>query len=254
MPHKLGLLERLFGKRLAKSGTGWVCCANGVVWKLDLSDLMHRWIVYGDYEGSSRLDWVRGWLGTGGNVIDSGANIGQMLLYMAPITGVKIFAFEPLQAANYWINECLKRQTGWQVELYSVGLSDKSTTAVVQVDGPRTTLRQDWYQGKNLETTEVQLERLDQLMKPEMTGSIRLWKLDVEGHEIEALQGAEGLLKKQKIEAIYIEVSRGQYQQVQQLLASLGYELFAFRGRGLLDKVFRPPEGTTELVAMPASY
>ena len=50
-PHKLGICERLFGKALARHGICWVPTAAGIDWKLDLTVVPHRWIVYGKVGG-----------------------------------------------------------------------------------------------------------------------------------------------------------------------------------------------------------
>ena len=84
-PHKLGICERLFGKALAPHGIAWVHTAAGIAWKLDLTLNLHRWIVYGKYEGAPFLNWARQFLPRDGVVVDSGANIGQMLLYLAGV-------------------------------------------------------------------------------------------------------------------------------------------------------------------------
>jgi len=72
----LGFLELLFGSTLASKGAGWVNCSNGVIWKLDLTELAHRWIVYGDYEGGVGLSFAKDSLKNGGIFVDSGSNIG----------------------------------------------------------------------------------------------------------------------------------------------------------------------------------
>ena len=75
-PHKLGICERLFGKAIAPLGICLVKTGAGLVWKLDLANPTHRWIVYGKYEGASFLNWAKNYLPANGVVIDSGASIG----------------------------------------------------------------------------------------------------------------------------------------------------------------------------------
>ena len=95
-PRKLGICERLFARSLSRYGVCWVRTAAGVPWKLDLTLSTHRWIVYGKYEGRPFLDWARQYLPRDGIIVDSGANIGQMLLYLAQcVPAGKVPAFEP---------------------------------------------------------------------------------------------------------------------------------------------------------------
>jgi hypothetical protein len=95
-PHKLGICERIFGSIIIQYGVCWVKTAAGIIWKLDLANPTYRWIVYGKYEGSHFLNWAKQFLPADGIVVDSGANIGQMLLYLAQWTPQgKVLAFEP---------------------------------------------------------------------------------------------------------------------------------------------------------------
>ncbi|MBC6422868.1 MAG: hypothetical protein GDA43_12245 [Hormoscilla sp. SP5CHS1] len=52
-PHKLGVCDRIFGQKLAQN---WVQTSTGIPWKLYLSNPVHRWIVYGKYEGPQFLN------------------------------------------------------------------------------------------------------------------------------------------------------------------------------------------------------
>ena len=106
-PKKLGILERIYGRNLDSIGAGWVICSNGIVWKLDLKDPCHRWIVYGKYEGGAGIDLAMEKLKNGGVYIDSGANIGQWLLYIANLKGVKTIAFEPVKSERNWLAKCV---------------------------------------------------------------------------------------------------------------------------------------------------
>ena len=131
-PKKLGVLEMLYGRSLSAAGQQWVKCWNGVIWKLDLADSCHRWIVYGKYEGGIGIDFARSQLNKGGYFIDSGANIGQWLLYLATTDKVKTLAFEPVQSQRKWLKECLSIQKNWQVDVFDYGLSDKESILEIQ--------------------------------------------------------------------------------------------------------------------------
>ena len=106
-PKKLGLLEILFGKTLKMFGVAWVSCSNGIVWKLNLEDPCHRWIVYGKYEGGQGIDLAKDKLRNGGVYVDSGANIGQWVLYLSDLKNVKTLAFEPVKSERKWLTKCV---------------------------------------------------------------------------------------------------------------------------------------------------
>lgn len=232
IPRKLGLLERLYGARLASAGIRWVRAANGVLWKLDLSDVCHRWITYGSYEGPRQAAWVQSWLGNGGIVVDSGANIGEFVLGCAGIHGVVVLAFEPRLEAAEWLEQCVRHYPDWDVRVVRLGLSSKTGYMEIQLDGPRSTSRMDWYRGKSLPTDTVPVSRLDEYLEASGIERVRLWKLDVEGHESAALRGASRFLEEKRIDAILIEVGqRG--KEVEEVLRQYGYRLYSFSTFGL---------------------
>lgn len=250
-PHKLGLLERFYGRALDNYGICWVTCANGVEWKLDLADPTQRWIVYGDYEGPAFLNWMRAWMEPGGVFVDSGANIGQMLLYIAPLPDVQVVAFEPLPEAKQWLQECVERYADeWHVTLVENGLSDQPTRVELQRSGPQSTMRTDWYGAKKLETVSVEVDTLDNQLERLGINHVRLWKLDVEGFELEALRGAESSLRRSLVDALVIEVCLPNLSKVKSLLDRARYGLFSLGPNGKLRPAPSSLEGTTNLLAL----
>lgn len=231
-PRRLGLLDRLYGKRLSRHGIQWVETAAGPIWKLDLSDECHRWIVYGDYEGPLQMRWIRGWLRKDDVVIDSGANIGQMLLYFASAVQTRIFAFEPLPSARQWLLECLRLQSGWNVTVLDSGLGEDSHTVALQVYGARSTTRLGWYSTRALETIEIQLESLDSKLDALGVERVRLWKLDMEGGEASAIHGARSSLQSRRIEAVLVESNPGSFAELSACFEAVGFALFAITRRG----------------------
>ena len=95
-PHKLGILEKVYGQIFAQKGISGVRTLNGIIRKMNWGHSSHRWIVYGDYEGTLQMNWIRSWLARGGVFVDSGANIGQMLLNVAPLHSVRVLAVQPV--------------------------------------------------------------------------------------------------------------------------------------------------------------
>lgn len=90
IPRKLGVLERFFGNSIKGLGVCWAETAEGLLWKLNLADPCDRWMVFGDYEGAVQMRWIRRWLVCGGDVVDSGTNIGQMLMYFSRFDHVRV--------------------------------------------------------------------------------------------------------------------------------------------------------------------
>jgi FkbM family methyltransferase len=249
LPHKLGLLERLYGNALRRHGVAWVETSTGITWELDLADACDRWAVYGDYEGPRQMQWLRRWLAAGGVVVESGANRGQILLFLAPLPRVRWFAFEPVPSVADGLQACLSRYPAWPVKLIRAGLSSKQGDVSVQLDGPRSTARMDWYRDKHCPILSVPMTTLDAFMADEGINRLRLWKLDVEGHELHALQGARHTLEHKRVDAILIELS--DVGSSVDLLGAYGYTLYQIAANGdlrLFDQSERPGGN---LVALP---
>ncbi len=251
MPRKLGFLESVFGSTLAAHGTRWVKCSNGVIWKLDLADPTHRWIVYGDYEGGVGLTYAKHTLKNGGVFVDSGSNIGQWILYLGGIPGVRALEFEPVESQRQWLSSCLEHQTGWNYITYPWGLGAESCKVEIQCDGARSTLRNDWYNTKMLNREVIQIRRLEDILVEADIKEVQLWKLDVEGAEYDALVGAGDYLANHRINHIYFECHHTNYARNKSHLEKCGYQLYDISWKGLQPKIDQEISETQDLVAMP---
>lgn len=222
-PRKLGILGGIYGGFLAKQGVAWVETSAGPIWKLDLRNSTHRWIVFGDYEGPGFISWARRWVKEDSVVVDSGANIGQVLLYLAPkVKTGSYLAFEPFPPARDWLTECLQRYPDWPVKIEKFGLGERVGTASLEGQwggdaavGSHTELK--------LGLGDIRIITLDQYAKQHSLGKVRLWKLDMEGGEEAALKGAQKLLARQAIEALVLETDSNRFGEVTKMLESYGY-------------------------------
>jgi len=250
-PKKLGVLEYLYGKRLNRKGVCWVICSNKVIWKLDLSDACHRWIVFGLYEGGEGINYAAAQLKEGSVYIDSGANIGQWLIYLGGIPGLRSLAFEPVNSEREWLEECLNYQSKWDTEVVNCGLGSEKAHTEIQIDGSRSTLNTDWYVEKDLPRTTISIQRLDDVLKEKKIAQVDFWKLDVEGAELEALKGAKEILKRQKIKCIYFECHPTNYKAIIQLLSLYNYNIFDIQNGVVTPKTDTEISVTRDLVATP---
>lgn len=251
-PKKLGVLERLYGSSLDGKHQHWITCANGVTWKLNLDDPCHRWMVYGKYEGGHGIELAAKALKNGGVYVDSGANIGQWLMYLAHLPEVQTYAFEPVSSERTWLQECLSQQNDWQVNVLDYGLGNCETELPIQVHGARSTVNLDWYEAHQNEHETIRTQRLDKVMSEHNVETIEFWKLDVEGFETQALEGASNLLEKQKVAHIYFECHPNNYTQNRQLLTDCGYQLYDLIKGRLIEKQDIAISTTADIVAIPA--
>lgn len=246
-PHKLGICERLFGSLIAPQGICWVQTGAGIPWKLDLANPTHRWIVYGKYEGAPFLKWARKFLPPDGVVVDSGANIGQMLLYLAQwVPQGKILAFEPGTGAVDWLEECLINHATLPVEILRFGLGASPAQLRLHNIGANYG-HGAWNQVSETEGETIQIVRLADELAARSLETVDLWKLDVEGYEIPALQGAEVLLREQRIRAIYAELAGENGQRVRDYLIAFGYHCYLFNHNGKLYTPSQLPNHTNGL-------
>lgn len=246
-PRKLGVCERLFGTSIARHGVCWVETAAHRNWKLDLQNPTHRWIVYGDYEGGPFIKWARMNLPPTGVVVDSGANIGQMLLYLAQYVPLGcVLAFEPSSESADWLQECLAANPELRVEMLRLGLGDAEQRGFIRSIGPAQ-VHGAWNQISETEGEPIKLARLDDVLRDRAIGQVDLWKLDVEGYELQALQGAESLLSRHAVRALYVELAFGHGAQIVDYLGVFDYECHLFDRQGQLYRPQSLPPHTNGL-------
>lgn len=235
-------MDRLWRHRLAQMGVCWTKTAAGIPWKLDLRNATDRWIVYGEYEGPGFLKWARRHLSADGIVVDSGANIGQMLLYLGQfVPRGTVLAFEPGQIQADWLAECLLANPQLPVELIRRGLSDQNADVFLQDSGTNATHGAQSIISK-LQGAAVKVVPLEQALTERGIQRIDLWKLDVEGHEVQAMEGARGWLKSDRIRALYVELHGENGVRIRDYLAPLGYQCFLINANGCTRHLIDLPE------------
>jgi len=161
----------------------------------------------------------------GTEILDIGANIGYNSLMFSDYGPV--YAFEPLFHKIVQLNI---DNNNLKHKMYSVpiALSNKNDTSTMYfpTSVPNTGLRN--YGGSSMYTfdgtdysteTKVDCRRLDDIYK----GVTSFMKIDVEGHELEVLKGAENTIKK-FMPTILIEIHDfNENNEVHKYLKELGY-------------------------------
>jgi FkbM family methyltransferase len=176
-------------------------------------------------------------------VFDIGAHKGAYLFYMSKIVGKsgKVYAFEP-QSILYKYLLTLKGLFSCEVILENLALSDSSKEQVLNIpahknenkSSPGASLSNNFAGQKIIKTEKIQSISLDEYCS---RSNIRpdFLKIDVEGHELEVLKGAEEILKSYKpgliveIEERHIGIEK--LNETINFLLSLGYKGYFFKGK-----------------------
>jgi FkbM family methyltransferase len=154
-------------------------------------------------------------------VIDVGANRGQFALVARKVfPKAAIYSFEPLEEPARIYKKIFDQDP--QVKLYhcAIGKEKISSTIYITRDDDSSSLLHptktqiDTFPGAaEKEIRQVSVYPLSQLIDPDSIPPASLLKIDVQGYELEVLQGCEDLLPKFShlyIECSFIELYEGQ--------------------------------------------
>ena len=145
--------------------------------------------IHGVYE-NDEIELISKKIGTRGNVIDIGANIGNHSIAFSKISK-KVYSFE----AHPRTFEILKFNTKEysNIKIFNLGISNRKGFLFFNKS------RSTNIGGKRLSKTgsiKSKINKLDNIIK--LNNKIELIKIDIEGHEYEALEGMKKLLNNNK--------------------------------------------------------
>ena len=179
--------------------------------------------LYGEYsEGEVQL--YKQFIRKGQTVVEVGSNIGSLTIPIAQFVGEegKVYAFEPQRLMFQILCGNMALNNLQNVYCYNKGAGDKNTTIKI-VD-------KIYEEGANIgafkleekpEGYEVDVVTLDSFNIP----SVDFLKVDVEGMELQVLQGAEKLIEKFN-PIIYLEIDNETLETEKQWLKAKGYKLY----------------------------
>jgi len=182
---------------------------------------------------------VRRLLAPGARVVDGGANIGYVTRLLSEWVGAagRVYSFEPVPETFSLLAHNVRRLQLTNVELFNCALSAHSGEAAMEIP------TYPWG-GDNLyesalvaesvgasaaaRRVSVACRRLDEVLP---AGPVTLIKLDVEGHEAEAIEGAWELIVAHR-PALVVEMNRSNWDNPGPWgrLMALGYSLCAAAG------------------------
>jgi len=168
--------------------------------------LSRRILLYGGFE-ELELRFAMERAAVGGVMVDAGANIGLYAVACARAAGRggRVIAFEPGPATFNKLGRTLRRLRIENVAAYQVAIGAAAGVAefLVSRNGwdaqQRLAGRSGGADGFDLVT--VPMGTLDGLCG-DAADEVRLLKLDIEGHEMGAVRGAEGILRNGRVHLI----------------------------------------------------
>ncbi len=129
------------------------------------------------------------------------------------------------------------------IKIFQLGLGSEAGTLPFHFDPEHPSMARIPAHGETI-TDEIPVETVDGFCKRHGIDQIDLLKIDVEGHELPVLQGAEGMLSQAQIHIIRVEAGvdpdvpyHTQLASICDHLFPLGYRLFGF-----YDQNEFPPE------------
>jgi FkbM family methyltransferase len=196
-----------------------------------------KWIVgsgnhgywLGSYELGKRALLIRA-VPPGGVVYDLGANVGYYTLLSAVLAGPlgRVFAFEPLPRNLEFLRRHLSLNRIDNATVIEAAVADRSGTVRFEEDAS-TSKGRIAAQG----TLEVRSVALDELVARERMPRPDLLKIDIEGGEFLALQGARRILTESH-PVIFLSTHSGKvHKECLAFLESLGYRIVPIDRRPL---------------------
>ena len=144
-----------------------------------------------------------------GTFIDVGANVGQTLIKVREVSQVDYIGFEPNPICNSYLAELIKRNGYTNCRIIPVGLADKTQLFPLQfyVD-TSTDSGASIIPGFRSQRTPKRIEYVPCFVWDDLnldTGQIGIVKIDVEGAELEVIEGMSAIIKKDR-PAILMEI------------------------------------------------
>ncbi len=174
---------------------------------------------------------------------DIGANKGEyteLILKYATSNMVQLHLFEPQKSCIELLNKKFSQHT--DIRINKFGLSLESQHVILYKDKDQSGLASvykrnlDYHNIKLNEVEKVTLQSASEYIKEQSINKINFIKIDIEGHELEALRGFGNFLKPENIDLVQFEYGGANLDSHTSLL-----ELFNFFGESgfVLCKIMR---------------
>ena len=192
-------------------------------------------------------------------VIDVGASSGFTSAYFAK-QALSVFAFEPNEDNVGRINQIKKIHRINNLEVIKSAVSNQVGHASLHIKSlsGRHSLA-NIGRVRTISTVKVPTTTIDQFCSKRRIKKVSILKIDVEGFELEVLQGAVSSLQNKMIDIILFEYSPYFYKQrdlnpfeILKFLNNNGYELFEISGKPVNIEEARYHHDQMDLIAIPS--
>jgi len=223
-------LRHQFNKRILGSGTG-VVLPTGLIYHVPRWDPSGSEVIY----TGANLDWgsealLARLVDRGGTFIDVGAHTGYYALYMAPLVA-RVFAFEPDATAFAALTANLAQAPNAQAARAAV--SSVSGTAELTVDEGGFSQIASLHGAETAQpNASVKVVTIDSWMAAHPGPPVTCIKIDVDGHDLEVLKGATGVIARDRAivltEFLVGADSSNDHAALAEIVMRLGYHMFAY--------------------------
>lgn len=191
--------------------------------------------------------WIKPLIHPGDRVADVGANIGYVTLLFSSWVGPegRVFSFEPVADTFETLRDTVHTRRCANVEVFDLAASDHEGSAGMAVpeyaSGGRNYYESFIVEGPEEDApsgVQVKMATLDSILL-DRTPSIQFMKVDVEGHEWKALQGAMGIIRRDH-PALFVEIMSDpgtagtDADRLFELLRGEGYDVYATTEQGFV--------------------
>jgi FkbM family methyltransferase len=187
-------------------------------------------------------------------VIDVGANIGHMTSVMSVRAGQRgrVLSFEPHPDVFRDLSEQLaawKQARGWtNISARPVALGNQNGQAFLNIPDrfeENRGLAQVGETADGLRAVPIEIRRLADVLDRE--DGVGVMKIDVEGHELQVLEGADSLLRERRLRDVVFETREGADSPAARRLRERGYTIYALRARLGGPRLEAPGQNLTPL-------
>jgi FkbM family methyltransferase len=154
------------------------------------------------------LPYLRGCVAEGGTIIDVGANIGFYTLESAVLVGEtgRVIAIEAAQSHVRTLNRNIELNAMQNVAVVETAVGNSRGQATLARSSEDNLGMFSLGSGGDVDAHLVAIRTIDELLEEQGTDGVDLIKMDIEGSEFNALQGAKMTLRKYQ-PAILIELN-----------------------------------------------